>query len=428
MARVRGLGAPGRSVLVGKHYILVGDVLDGLSAMPAGSARCCVTSPPYWGLRDYGVEGQIGLEATPELFLERMVAVFRGVWRVLADDGTCWVNMGDCYATGAGSAGSPGGDCFGKANEVVDAGSFPASQPNRMPIAGLKPKDLVGMPWRLALALQADGWWLRSDIVWHKPNPMPESVTDRPTKSHEYIFLLTKAERYFYDAEAIKEPSVDPESHRGRNPRNDDRFVGQAFSETRGGFSKIKAGTTYPTRSARTVWTIATQAYGEAHFATFPEEIPTRCIKAGTSERGKCPACGAAWRRVVERVDTGVRQKMADGWDVGEGGHSTIHRGGRSKGEAGVPVLTSRTTGWEPGCACGGIDGALSPVPDVVLDPFVGSGTTLLVANKLGRDAVGCELNPEYAAMAERRIGQGLRPGTFRDENESKLEAGGLFQ
>lgn len=190
----------------------VGDVRDGLRAFIAGGIRAqtCVTSPPYWGLRDYGVAGQIGLEPTPEQFVATMVDVFRLVRDALADDGTLWLNLGDSYATGAGRVGNaPGGGAQGErwrgGHEGKHGQVGPMTQPNRLPIAGLKPKDLIGIPWRVALALQADGWYLRSDIIWHKPNPMPESIKDRPTKAHEYLFLLAKSERYFYDAEAIKE-------------------------------------------------------------------------------------------------------------------------------------------------------------------------------------------------------------------------------
>lgn len=205
--------------------IRVGDALTVLRTLPDESVRCCVTSPPYWGLRDYGVAGQLGLERTPEEYVEKIVAVFADVSRVLRNDGTLWLNLGDCYATGAGKVGDhPGGGlrgarwkgerddgkgrgtskrCDGASGHVYFG---PKTQPNRLPLEGFKPKDLVGIPWMVAFALRRAGWYLRSDIIWAKPSPMPESVTDRPTKSHEYIFLLTKSERYYYDAEAIREP------------------------------------------------------------------------------------------------------------------------------------------------------------------------------------------------------------------------------
>src|SRR5690554_4413723 len=197
--------------------ILNGDVIDCLRSLPDACVQCVVTSPPYWGLRDYGVEGQIGLEPTPEEHVEKMVEVFREVKRVLRDDGTLWLNYGDCYAgstTGADRPPEPG-------HTHEDSGRVKTGQENkhRRPDAGLKPKDLVGMPWRIAFALQADGWYLRSDIIWSKPNPMPESVTDRPTKSHEYVFLLTKSAAYYYDADAIREPHITASNL--RNPRSE---------------------------------------------------------------------------------------------------------------------------------------------------------------------------------------------------------------
>jgi len=214
--------------------ILQGNVTDKLKEIETGTVQCVVTSPPYWGLRDYGTEGQIGLEETPEKYVEKMVEVFREVKRVLKHDGTVWLNLGDSYSTSSGTGGTK---------------SFQPKQPmfayTRKAPKNLKPKDLVGIPWRVAFALQADGWYLRQDIIWHKPNPMPEPVQDRCTKAHEYIFLLTKSSKYYYDIDSIREPSK---------------------------------------RNRRSVWTINTQPYKEAHFATFPQKIPELCIKAGSKE------------------------------------------------------------------------------------------------------------------------------------------------
>ncbi len=256
--------------------ILSGCALAVLPTLAAGSVRCCVTSPPYWGLRDYGVPGQFGLEASPDLYVERAVAIFREVRRVLANDGTLWLNLGDSYGAnnhGAGVTGSSDGG--------VRRGYSSRSSPKNG--AGIKPKDLVGIPWRVAFALQADGWYLRSDIIWHKPNPMPESVTDRPTKAHEYLFLLSKSERYYYNAEAINEPGT------GRPPGNvAPHKYAEAYAKadderhrTAAGLERARLG--YTTRNARTVWTIASQPYAGAHFATFPEELPRRCILAGSA-------------------------------------------------------------------------------------------------------------------------------------------------
>jgi len=279
-----------------------------------GSVHCCVTSPPYWWLRDYGAPGQLGLERTPEEYVARMVAVFREVRRVLRDDGTLWLNLGDCYATGAGKVGEcPGGGKQG------DNWKGATTSPNRMPLFGLKPKDLVGIPWRVAFALQADGWYLRSDIIWAKPNPMPESVTDRPTKAHEYLFLLTKSKTYYYDAEAIKEAGS------GRCPGNKQyKYDGLKGHETKHG---ILAQSNVPqvSRDKRTVWTVATQPYSGAHFATFPPKLIEPCILAG------CPVGG------------------------------------------------------------------------VVLDPFVGSGTTVAVAVAHRRSAVGLDISTDYFTLSKQR-------------------------
>ncbi len=257
--------------------IIIGDALAELRNLPPDSVDCCVTSPPYWGLRDYGVDGQIGLESTPAAFIDRLVDVFREVRRVLRPDGTLWLNLGDCYATGAGKVGDhPGGGEQG-ANW---AGA--KTQPNRMSIAGLKPKDLVGMPWRVAFALQADGWWLRQDIIWAKPNPMPESVTDRCTKAHEYVFLLTKSERYHFDAEAMAEPAGRPggSGNKERRPAS-----ARGVPVDTGGKSAGGVAGSVPwqgaTRNKRSVWTVATQPFKEAHFATFPPALIEPCIMAG---------------------------------------------------------------------------------------------------------------------------------------------------
>ena len=252
-----------------------GDVIDCLRKLSERSVQTCVTSPPYWGLRDYGQDGQIGLEATPDEYVARLVEVFRGVRRVLRDDGTLWLNLGDSYHGG-------GGGNYGNGLSVASKhGQHLTNVRNHLDLsdAGIKPKDLVGIPWRVAFALQADGWYLRSDIIWHKPNPMPESVTDRPTKSHEYVFLLAKSSRYYYDAEAIREH--DSGIHAGNG------FAGRLEHRISGGLAS--GGTQEPWqagggRNARSVWTITTKPYAEAHFATFPTELPERCIKAGSRQ------------------------------------------------------------------------------------------------------------------------------------------------
>jgi DNA modification methylase len=263
--------------------VLVGDVREKLAELPSGSVQCCVTSPPYWGLRDYGHAGQIGLESTPEAFVAAMVEVFSDVRRVLADDGVCWLNLGDSYARQGGRTDGVPRHWDGREH---DPGGMHAKRAIASDF-GAKPKDLVGIPWRVAFALQADGWYLRSDVIWAKSNPMPESVTDRPTKSHEYVFLLTKAERYYYDADAIAEPSLEP---RIRTLIGNGKGIDERKAEKSGGCAG--GG---DQRNARSVWTINTHPYPEAHFATFPEALPERCIKAGSKEGDTVldPFCGS---------------------------------------------------------------------------------------------------------------------------------------
>ena len=261
---------------MGSFSLLLGNCLDVLSALPESSVQCCVTSPPYWGLRNYGVDGQLGLEETPDAYVANMVAVFRAVRRVLRDDGTLWLNLGDSYSGAAGGnnrgEGAGGGKERGKA---IGFGTLPKRKDLE---GGLKHKDLAGIPWRVAFALQADGWWLRQDIIWYKPNPMPESVTDRCTKAHEYIFLLTKSAKYFYDNEAVKEKSLHVGvTHRAANK-------GKAHSEEAGLDTRPKVDWTTPeTRNKRSVWTVATKPYKDAHFATFPPKLIEPCILAGSA-------------------------------------------------------------------------------------------------------------------------------------------------
>lgn len=586
--------------------IINADVREGLRQLADESVQCVVTSPPYWGLRAYEGEqetiwggktdhrhrwkvgeraptknatqgdtnstgshpsghtvqqkkgkleagpgspgsscscgawrGSLGLEPTPEMFVEHMTEVFREVRRVLRTDGTCWLNMGDCYVSGGREPSSEG------SKQTTNVGSLLGA---KTPPSGLKLKDLVGMPWRLAFALQADGWWLRSDIIWSKPNPMPESISDRPTKAHEYIFLLTKAphptywthralpgirtqprpdyrytdrglkvehlekppewnskekitcpdckggrrsdwfgdrecdtckgkgkikrwkrinlwrgHEYFYDAAAVREPSG-PVRVGGKNngldkpktpdPRKKQDALGK---QTYTGFNDRWKDNPVQGRHLRDVWTIATQAYPEAHFATFPETLPERCIRAGTSERGCCPetgapyqrkiektyakehrraqghqgdwrggggkagkvggmndgthpeglivktvgwepTCGAPWEREIGKIDRGRRGKVPDGWDAELGAHGTIHRKGRSKGEPGQILYEKTTTGWKPTC-----EHAAEPVPCVVLDPFAGSGTMGAVARRLGRSSILIEISEEYVKLIRKR-------------------------
>lgn len=266
--------------------VLHGDALEQLRLLPAGLARTCVTSPPYWGLRDYGVGGQVGLEASPEEWCARLVEVFGEVRRILADDGTLWLNVGDCYA------GNAGGGQWAKRG------------------AGLKSKDLIGLPWMLAFALRAGGWYLRCDIVWSKPNPMPESVTDRPTRSHEFLFLLSKQRRYYYDADAIREPCEQPASRGLRAGVSRDDYDARKWKDRSDGKSRppmtMRDREYNPRgRNKRSVWEIATQATPEAHFATFPDELVRPCVRAGSApgDRVLDPFAGTATVGMVAAVE-----------------------------------------------------------------------------------------------------------------------------
>lgn len=255
---------------------LIGDCREVLRTLADGSVQCCVTSPPYYGLRDYGVDGQIGLEPTSDEFIAEMVGVFREVRRVLRDDGTLWLNIGDSYNTPNNRRDASAYVSGGKSRLIEQEPNRKASQRYD---ATLKPKDLLGIPWLLAFALRADGWYLRSDIIWHKPNPMPESVRDRPTSAHEHVFLLSKRGAYFYDAGAIAEDAAYPGDD--RHNRTDTRKVIDAMCADGG--SRARTGRpTGDTRNARNVWTITTQPFSGAHFATMPPELAERCIKAGT--------------------------------------------------------------------------------------------------------------------------------------------------
>jgi len=293
-------------------------------------AQTCVTSPPYYGLRDYGHDGQIGLEETPDAYIKAMVEVFRCVWDVLADDGTLWLNIGDSYSAGKVGRGDQdrntrNTDGRNTAN-ATDTGAPMYAQ--RKLSEGLKHKDLIGIPWMLAFALRADGWYLRQDIIWHKPNPMPESVTDRCTKAHEYIFLISKSQKYYFDNEAIAEPLAASSVARLAQPTlakqtGSDRVPGK----TNGNMKAVGNG---ETRNRRSVWTVTTKPYKGAHFATFPPDLITPCILAG------------------------------------------------------------------------------APAGGIVLDPFMGSGTTAAVAIANGRDYLGCELNPAYKELQDLRIKEAL--------------------
>ena len=314
-----------------KTQILNGDCIEMMKTLPDKSVNCCVTSPPYFGLRDYGHEGQIGLEETPEAFVRKMVEVFREVKRVLRDDGTLWLNLGDSYVSKpTGSLGNFTGakHGFGSNHAHQEAA---LQRPDKSGF-GIPEKNLIGIPWRVAFAIQADGWYLRQDIIWHKPNPMPESVQDRCTKAHEYIFLLSKSPRYYFDNMAIMEPAQYGEQHAkkatswgtNRKHPNKANVADYAFAGDNHTTSKMEDGS--HGRNKRSVWTVTTKPYAGAHFATFPPDLIRPCILAG------CPKGG------------------------------------------------------------------------VVLDPFGGSGTTAAVANEENRNAILCELNPDYIPLINERL------------------------
>jgi DNA modification methylase len=374
---------------IGGATVLLGDCIARLKNLPEQSVQMCVTSPPYFGLRDYGHDGQLGLEATPEGYVANMVAVFREVRRVLADDGTLWLNIGDSYARNPskGTTGTANGRNLAKMGYSGGAGV-----PD-----GIKEKDLIGIPWMLAFALRADGWYLRQDIIWHKPNPMPESVTDRCTKSHESLFLLSKSPQYFYDAEAVKEEAVNTRKPgRKITDTRETHGTGGGNSGINNLLARYHNGEAPTHRNRRSVWTIATRPYKGAHFATFPPALVEPCILAGTSVRGHCPRCGSRWARMVERPkppEVEARDKrMPD-----EGYERT-----RKVGQVYQNWLNEnpmQTIGWSPTCDCG-----IEPASDVVLDPFNGSGTTGQVALQHGRRYVGIELNPEYVALTRARL------------------------
>jgi DNA modification methylase len=380
--------------------ILEGDCTVRLREFDAGSIQTVVTSPPYWGLRDYSVQGQLGLESTPEEYVSKMVEVFREIRRVLRDDGTVWLNMGDSYSAAlritpprweeGTKEGTPGG--------VPNAWN---SDNRTASVPGLKPKDLLGMPWRLAFALQADGWYLRSDIIWAKPNPMPESVTDRPTKAHEYVFLLTKNARYFYDADAVREPAdrFNQDGFRNESYTHDEHHPKRSNGGGPGWSFRADGKQAHGTeryynpagRNLRSVWNIPTEPFPEAHFATFPKALVEPCIKAGTSEKGCCRKCGAPWIRETQKETTPTQRVHNGVYDASSG----FGKSGWLPGRQSVS-----TTGWiVPTCGHNA-----GPIPCTVLDPFAGSGTTGVVALRLGRSFIGIELSPAYAEMARNSL------------------------
>jgi len=386
--------------------LLQGDAVEKLRELEDGSAQCCVTSPPYFALRSYLPDGdplkvhEVGIEETPEKYVERLVAVFAEVRRVLRDDGVMFVVIGDSYSAQGGPR-TCGDSGFLSRCEAGVQESRNGRERARSGIAGIKTKDLIGVPWALAFALRADGWYLRSEIVWAKSisfcptysgSCMPESVNDRCTRSHETIFMLSKSPRYFYDSEAVKEQAGwtrrnSPEWQKQREATNRLKGAGNRNAAD-GGFTawQPEAG-----RNLRSVWTVNPQASKLKHYAMFPEKLIEPMILAGTSAYGACAACGAPWRRLVERETV---REHAPTREMGKTPLNVVRAGWRQGG------AVSLTVGWEPICNCGSRD----VVPCTVLDPFAGAGTTGVVATRLGRSFVGVELNPEYIGFAQGRL------------------------
>jgi DNA modification methylase len=420
--------------------ILKGDCLETLKSLDEQSINTCVTSPPYWGLRDYGTgewvggnadclhksakknadktggftgkrirkiggsennkylkhkkncsdcgatrkDNQLGMEDTPEEFVENLVNVFKEVKRVLRDDGTVWLNLGDSYAR-------TGGDSSKKGRHWDDRENNPNTGHNRYAKdIGLKQKDLVGIPWRVAFALQADGWYLRQDIIWHKPNPMPESVRDRCTKSHEYIFLLSKNPKYYYDNEAIKE---DAKSAGKKSDGFKGRQGGAEYHATGGGIGSEEK--IYNKKNKRSVWTITTKPYKAAHFATFPTELIEPCVLAGCPEE-ICVDCGKPYKRVMQKPkQLEIERNKRSGLDDRKVG-GVLDKYNREN----PPI----DLGLQKQCDCE----TNETKGGTVLDPFGGSGTTGLVASKHNRNAVLCELNEGYIDIAEKRLNDGF--------------------
>jgi DNA modification methylase len=388
------------------------DALTLLEALPANSIDCVVTSPPYYALRDYGVDGQIGLEETPAAFIERLMQVFRQVYRVLKPSGTVWVNLGDSYANDTKWGGYTGGKHVTGLHGQSGIGRAKTS-------TGLPPKSLMMIPARFAIAMQDEGWILRSDIIWSKKAPMPESVTDRPTKSHEHIYLFAKEPQYFYDQEAVAEPAQDwgtrdRTNGKYHNPGTGMQPQGGLSGKVRmggGGFSQAYAGAQldhggeserrpYITRNMRDVWHLSPEFSTAEHYAAYPTEIPRRCILAGCPEK-VCCECGAPHERLIEKSGGTTGKSWHDhANDLERGMHQAAGGLDNRKSENGQPY-TRIDRGLHPTCSCNAGTRA-----GVVLDFFMGTGTTAVMARKLGRHFIGGDLNPEYVAMARRRLAQ----------------------
>lgn len=452
------------------NTVVCGDAMTVMATIPDAVFQAVITSPPYWGLRNYETEpivwngdpecehvwgeslelhdvreetthgktrttdrfygdksrrfdgnhqkhtsgkfcsscaawlGSLGLEPTPELYVSHLVQIFREVWRVLRNDGTLWLNIGDSYWGGKGKSGYElphEAEERREKGETIQHGYQVPGYRDMRPSDGshpvLKPKDLVLIPFRLALALQADGWWIRSDIVWHKPNPMPESVTDRPTKAHEYVFLCSKSKKYYYDSDAIRESNANPKrTNYAPGPRayaeGNTEQCNDSRTRRNNGFEAYAKGKVCIGRNKRTVWTVNTQPSSIEHYASFPEKLITPMILAGSSHKA-CQHCGTPWVQVREKVGKFQRR-----WSKNNANGSPYNK---------QSSMQYANAGRIPTCSCPDNNGSGK---SVVFDPFMGAGTVGVVATELGRDYFGCDNNPEYVKMAETRI-KGTQPG-----------------
>lgn len=431
----------------GQVTIHQGNCLDILPQLEAESAQCVVTSPPYWGLRKYAGEqefvwnddhcehewgadiladtrhesfkdwgnavkegrpipeaphikisqganckqcgawrGAYGLEPTPEMYVDHTVEILRGIRRVLRPDGVVFWNIGDSYASQAGGYDTSGS--HGTSAQVsAKAQAAAVCGKQRKPASGLKQKDLCLIPFRVALAAQADEWWVRSVIIWSKPNPMPESVKDRPSESHEYIIMLTKQARYYWDMDAVREPLSETNGGWQRGITNPDYHV----KERGDGGHPVGNRRPLAGRNIRSVWEFPTQPYPEAHFAVFPEKLPERCILAATSEKGNCSKCGEPWVRDIKSQSNYKQREPAH----------VPNNSSTKVDSTGWEPPTINMMGWKAQCSCG-----VKPESAVVLDPFSGAGTTLWVAKRLGRNGIGLDVSAEYCELAVERSRQ----------------------
>lgn len=354
--------------------------------LPDGVVQCCVTSPPYFNLRDYQVPNQIGLEKTPEEYIGNLLGVFREVWRVLRDDGVLWVNIGDSYANDSKWGGSGSGPST--KNYTSGLGGCIGQKARRT--TGYKPKELMLIPHRFAMAMQDDGWYLRSEVIWSKRSPMPESVRDRPTRSHEQVFLFSKQPRYFYDWYAVLEKAKYGSSGQADVKKGgfNSKYANDAARKGDESFRAISEK-----RNIRSVWSLSNESFKGAHYAVMPSKLVIPCIKAGSSEKGCCPECRSPWKRIVEKL----RAPTRPGRDTKVTTNNPLAVGNRDPERH---VTSYKSVGWEPTCDCG-ID---ETMPCLVIDPFSGAGTVPMVADNLGHHGIGFDAGMQYCRMACERI------------------------